>query len=1103
MFVRIKGLEYSNWGIGKVEDIEGGLARISFFDSPVKDPIVVEVPTSNLRRLTLPRQTRVYWQNNKDASWRVGRVLDEDGEAAEVRFPNMENKVLKSRELYVRWDRPIADPTAYLAQQVNETPLFAETRSGFTEALTRQRAACQGMSALISSVIDLEPHQIDVIRRVLQDPVQRYLLADEVGLGKTIEAAVLIRQHTLDDPTDHRIIILVPPALICQWRDELVRRFLLEARLDNTIRIVSTTESPNELSSLVEQASMLVIDEAHHLSRNSVLYSTLRQSIIGVPRLLLLSATPVLRNERGFLEMLHLLDPYVYPLDQEESFRQRIEHRQKLAEIVAGLVPENLFQLDLFLDELTEQFEQDHQLQQYVEKLRPIVEKIPEETDSEYRLALYELRTHLSEIYRLDRRILRNRRRGVPGLTPTRDGAIFIDYQSDSVHRLVLSIEQWRSHVAAEIYGREHTTEGRLGAKVFADILSASLSNPAGLAKIVRDLLDVYEETGFGSGNTEALESDLLREILFAAEDLESEFCRYEALADYLVKKTPGTEKYVIFCSEPEIADRLSKFLEGWNLGPIDRHVDGIIDESNVMTWTKFLDDQTHRILVCDAHSEEGLNLQGRDKVIVHFDMPLAPNRIEQRIGRVDRYGTGGTIISVILRCVDDQFEVAWDTCLDQGFGVFHRSIASLQYLVEDVLQGLSRDLLIEGLGTLDSLTERLGGSDGLVEKELRRIDDQDALDTLATPPEESIDDLIDVESDWRGLSRIVDKWLVDTLMMTKVNERNVTNLPPGDAVFRLRIQYGGHGPNTLIPLSTFLGKFRSTIDIDAPRASPKNLLTYPYTYRRETALTWHSRRTQHVRLLRLGEPFLEGLNDITALDDRGRSAAMWRHMPGYETDGAADIYIKFNFVVEADVDAAVNVYAITGSNIASAARAALSRRGDTVFPPFFQSLWLNGSLEIVDDGKLQELLSRPYNKDEPEKGYLDRNLTTKRWRNLIELGLPVMDYWKEWVSRAKQAAEALLYRHAEIKKRTHEAVNQAKALDASRFAQLRTRIERTEGVEAEIQRRYLELEKAVAGALYRGIIEPHITLDAVIAVFLSGKPLPETSAAGDDSKEY
>lgn len=74
--------------------------------------------------------------------------------------------------------------------------MFAEARSGFVRAIIGQRAACQGMSALYSSVIELDSHQVEVVRRVLQDPAQRYLLADEVGLGKTIEAGILIRPST-------------------------------------------------------------------------------------------------------------------------------------------------------------------------------------------------------------------------------------------------------------------------------------------------------------------------------------------------------------------------------------------------------------------------------------------------------------------------------------------------------------------------------------------------------------------------------------------------------------------------------------------------------------------------------------------------------------------------------------------------------------------------------------------------------------------------------------------------------------------------------------------------------------------------------------------
>ena len=810
----------------------------------------------------------------------------------------------------------------------------------------------------------------------------------------------------------------------------------------------------------------------------------------------------MLRNERGFLEMLHLLDPYVYQLDQEESFRQRIKHRQKLAEIVAGLVPENLFQLDLFLDELIVAFEKDELLRIHVEKLRLIVNEIPEKSDAAYIHALYELRAHLSETYRLDRRILRNRRSGVPGLTPTRIGATFVDYQSSSMRLLVVAIEQWRSHVSADVYGREHKTEGLLVAEYFARMLAATLSSPGSVVNIVCERIDVLEGTNDTSSDIELTELGSLREIQFLAENLKSEYSRYEALADFLEAEASGTTKYVVFCSEPEIADRLSVFLEQRYLGPIDRHVNGTEDQSDVIHWNRFLDDQTHRILICDANAEEGLNLQGGDKVIVHFDIPLAPNRIEQRMGRVDRYGSGNAIKSVVLRCVDNPFEVAWSTCLDQGLGLFHRSIASLQYLVEDVLRSLSRDLLLDGLSALHSLAGRLGGSDGLVEAELRRIDEQVALDALVALPDEAIEDLIEVDSDWRGLGEKVDRWLVDTLIMNKVEGPDVAPIPPGDSVFRLRMQHNERGPNTLIPLSKFLTNFLDAVDVHAPRSSSKNVLTYPYTYRRETALTLRA-RTQNVRLLRLGEVFLEGLNTITALDDRGRSVAMWRHMPGYETDEAAEIFIKFNFVVDTDVDAAVNIYAETGIAIDKTARTALSRRGDMVFPPFFQSLWLNGSLEVVDDSELHEILSRPYNRDEPEKGYLDKNLNTKRWRQIIELGLPVMDYWREWVSRAKQAAEVSLYHQVDIEKRTHEAVKRAEELDSCRFAQLRTRIERTEGAEAETLRRHLELENAVANALYGGIIKPRITLDTVIAIFLSGKSLPKLAPAHIASKEY
>src|SRR5207244_1150695 len=176
-----------------------------------------------------------------------------------------------------------------------------------------QRAASGGISALISSVIELEAHQIRVVRRVLNDLSQRHLLADEVGLGKTIEAGVIIRQAVLDDPKAHRIVVIAPASLTHQWRTELAARFGLGDFIDDSVLVLSLEET-EELETSLAAATMLVVDEAHHLASVSDAsamhaYAIVARHSRSIDRLLLLSATPALRNETGFLRMLHLLDP--------------------------------------------------------------------------------------------------------------------------------------------------------------------------------------------------------------------------------------------------------------------------------------------------------------------------------------------------------------------------------------------------------------------------------------------------------------------------------------------------------------------------------------------------------------------------------------------------------------------------------------------------------------------------------------------------------------------------------------------------------------------------------------------------------------------------
>jgi ATP-dependent helicase HepA len=684
LFGRFVRIENSDTGVGKLASFDGMCTTVEYFDGPNEDPIVVTAPTSSVVLVEIAPQTRVYWLDRFAGFWRVGRVLDGEGDRFAVRFPNGDERVLPTHELYIRWSRPIADPAPFLAHWINETPLFADARSGFVQALVEQRAACQGMSALLSAVIDLEGHQIEVVRRVLQDPVQRYLLADEVGLGKTIEAGVLIRQYALDDPESHQVLVLVPDPLVAQWRDELRRRFLLEIDDGERIRVLPTSDRA-AIAPALARTGMLVVDEAHHLSRDPALYDLLRQTAATVPRLLLLSATPVLRNERGFLDMLHLLDPVVFPLDGEEAFGRKIAHRQSLAESVAGLIPENLLHIEDFLDDLVARFSDDPLLMGRVAALREVVGEFPQEDDPRFLEALSEVRAHLSEVYRLDRRILRNRRAGVPGLTPNRAGATFVDYRSPTSASFARALESWRGQVALRLYGREGGEDARHTAVWFADLLNAALSDHpalvAGLQRAVRS-------------SARTPEAKALADLLSAAHALLSDEARIVCLLDTLVQVGENS-KCVVFCSSPDTADRVVGFLRARLDQPVERPDRGVGADADP-ALRRFMEEPGHRILVCDAQDEEGLNLQGGAKALIHFDLPLAPNRIEQRIGRLDRYGAGDAIRSFVLRCLDDPLEQAWAACLSEGLAVFSRSIASLQYMMDAEMQELRVALLTE-----------------------------------------------------------------------------------------------------------------------------------------------------------------------------------------------------------------------------------------------------------------------------------------------------------------------------------------------------------------------------------------------------------------------
>ncbi|HUR55810.1 MAG TPA: protein DpdE, partial [Gemmataceae bacterium] len=478
-------------GVGKLGKGTAKAAVVEYFVGPGLPPRVEKVPPESLSLATLDCETRIYQMLPDGVSWRAGRALVVNGNQYIVQFPNNRRpEFIPAVELFTRCDLPIPDPSAFLTARITETPLWQERRAKFIQATMEQRGACAGMTGLLSSCIDLEPHQIEVVRRVLQDPVQRYLLADEVGLGKTIEAGVVVRQYVLEQPNAHGVVVLVPRHLEKQWRAELTQRFGLGIFLDRTVLIVPHDAPKFDIPSAT---GLVVIDEAHQVARwvaspdgkQRRRFETLSKLVTDPRlRLLLLSATPTLHSDEvGFQALLHLLDPVVYPLGDLAGFRTRLARHETVAQLYHLFRPdEEGSYLEGALDQFTSSFSSDARLKELAKELRPLLAYGADPDAPERADGVRAVRAHVSEAYRLHRRLLRNRRADerVEGLLPGRAGVTHWTYPEPAGHPTAL-LEEWRTAAAATV---PHDQAEEYG-KVFVLFAEAAVCDAGALAAVV------------------------------------------------------------------------------------------------------------------------------------------------------------------------------------------------------------------------------------------------------------------------------------------------------------------------------------------------------------------------------------------------------------------------------------------------------------------------------------------------------------------------------------------------------------------------------------------------------------------------------------------
>jgi ATP-dependent helicase HepA len=1071
-------------GTAKLIAVDGAEADIEYFESPIGPRTrKVRVPLNSLKKIELPAQTRVFCFDSDKLVWRVGRIdggfvsaeaLRTTEDHYHVRFPNDEDARIPISLLYVRWSHPIDDPTEYLAGRITDTPFFFDGRSQIVRYMAQQRAAFGGLTALASSAVELLEHQITTVRKILADPIERYLLADEVGLGKTIEAGILIRQHILDRPHEAKILIVVPRHLVQQWKIELAEKFFLSS---TAVTIMAHDEVGNSRTSF-EDITMLVVDEAHRPAllafhtdaKQRVLYDRLRDLANRIPRVLLLSGTPVLHNEDGFLAMLHLLDPQAYSLNEREYFRRRVRDRQTIAEATADLSDDasSLFVEDA-IQRLEALFSDDHRLAELCTVAR---EYISSDIDNDVRVrALRSLRIHLTETYRLHRRLLRTRRSDprVQIHLPQRTGAIVLEHDDHARAEAEDFLDSWRLKAIGSITDDRRTVYEPL----FALFVEAALSHPRVLLRHITARLAISRKQAappISADHRKLLQLPLAfddeeiflveRRDLIAQSIVEEQ--RIFQLLEWL-RANSDVRKILLFVDDVDVAGVVADILAQTNTSHAVLRFDGTTTRLHA-----FEQNSASTILVCDGTTEEGLNLQKCGAVIVNYDLPLEPTRIEQRIGRVDRIEARGRIRIVVFSS-GAAYENKWLTCLNETIRVFNRSVAPLQYVLVQTIARIRSSFLVDGRSAIEQESSRMSNSILGLDAELRRIEAQEALDSVE----------VDLEQEQQFFTKFqeADEEIEDSgekALNSWVTERLGFLCHRLDAHI-LRYIHDLRRP-TLVPLAQTINGFGSCIDPDPKAGHSKHALPLePATFERSIA------EKKRVALLRVGHPFVNALEAMVTTDDRGTAFAMWRHIP--RIAGAPRLFFRFDFFIEADLS---RIRSNLEGTITSLH--ALRRRADDGFPVEYRSVWLDADIERVEDLRLLQVLGLPFSRAPRADGGRDVNLRGERWEKADSV-VPIGD-WAGLCHRARDKALRLISEDQGFGERCRRYAYQVRDTGLRINESLNSRIRRLSGKARDSEQRMAALEFTLAEALAEGIEKPSIRLDSAGAIFLSRAPL-------------
>lgn len=550
-----------------------------------------------------------------------------------------------------------------LSGQIDPDKLFELRYLTLQHANRLGHSDLHGLSGVRTSLI---PHQMYIAHEVAHRYAPRVLLADEVGLGKTIEAGLILHQQLITERA-RRVLIVVPESLLHQWLVEMLRRFNLSFSLFDEERCQAIEEStgqenPFHTEQLVmcslgflsdhpercQQAldgnwDLLVVDEAHHLSwsaeQPSIEY-TIIERLAGVTKgVLLLTATPEQLGKASHFARLRLLDTDRF--NDFDAFVKEEQSYEPIAHAIEALLTNQSLDQSTQLILADTLKEGDNQ---------GLLECLNDSsvTDEKKATARTELIEHLLDRHGTGRVLFRNTRSSVKGF-PERQLTAY----------------------------------------------------PLDIPEAYAECLAIIQASGIS-------ESQLLLcpELLYqATENLnQKHWLQIDPRVEWLTAKLKQlkSEKVLLITASAETAMDLAASLQG----KAGIHAAVFHEGLSIVERDRaaaFFADQEYgsQVLICSEIGSEGRNFQFAHHLVL-FDLPLNPDLLEQRIGRLDRIGQTETIQIHVPYIKNSAQEVIFNW-YHEGLNAFEHTCPAGHTVFVNV-----EEVLIEALHQIDEGIEDL-----------------------------------------------------------------------------------------------------------------------------------------------------------------------------------------------------------------------------------------------------------------------------------------------------------------------------------------------------------------------------------------------------------